>query len=179
MISPPPVRPCSCVRVERKLRLEQRLAQQRINLGPLVDRHDVVGSGPGRRRGSRHSSRRLQSRWSTWSAGRLPGSARRSAPRTGRPLTGCPCRTSLIHCHCRSRLTLPCGAAFLPAPVDCMKILVTQGAPAMIDNPPPSPPSPEPLLSLKRQANPDKETIPQESKPEHPKGRARRMFEHA
>lgn len=52
----------------------------------------------------------------------------------------------------------------------------------MIDNPPPSPPSPEPPLNLKRNANPEKETIPRESKPEHPKGRSRmgsRMFEHA
>ena len=51
----------------------------------------------------------------------------------------------------------------------------------MIDNPPPSPPSPEPPLSLKRNANPEKETIPQESKPEHPRGRiaTRRYSEHA
>ena len=56
-----------------------------------------------------------------------------------------------------------------------------QGNTAMIDNPPPSPPSPEPPLNLKRNANPEKETIPQESKPEHPRGRAttRRYSEHA
>jgi len=41
----------------------------------------------------------------------------------------------------------------------------------MIDNPPPSPPSPEPPLNLKRTANPEKESIPRESKPEHPRGR--------
>jgi hypothetical protein len=50
----------------------------------------------------------------------------------------------------------------------------------MIDNPPPSPPSPEPPLLLKRHANPEKETIPRESKPEHPKSRTRHTsFEHA
>lgn len=41
----------------------------------------------------------------------------------------------------------------------------------MIDNPPPPPPSPEPLLTLKRKVNPHKESIPQESRPEHPRGR--------
>jgi hypothetical protein len=55
-----------------------------------------------------------------------------------------------------------------------------QGVPVMIDNPPPSPPSPEPPLLLKRHANPEKETIPRESKPEHPKSRTRHTsFEHA
>ena len=41
----------------------------------------------------------------------------------------------------------------------------------MIDNPPPSPPSPEPPLNLRRTANPEKDSIPRESKPEHPRGR--------
>jgi hypothetical protein len=50
----------------------------------------------------------------------------------------------------------------------------------MIDNPPPPPPSPEPPLNLRRIANPEKETIPQEGKSEHPRSRAgRRMNEHA
>jgi hypothetical protein len=66
----------------------------------------------------------------------------------------------------RSRL----ADGFRPSRDHCIS-----GVPAMIDNPPPSPPSPEPPLQLKRHANPEKEMIPRESKPEHPKSRTRHI----